>query len=184
MLKYEFHLPVQVDEKLLMRAMRKSRLKNVGGFSHVGLFVLSMFRGGLFAIGGIALVMILLRMVNAPPYLLGYAGPVLGVLLSFATIHLADRFSFAYQVKRMLRSPIYSGETAFTLSASGLVMQATNVQWSVSWVAIDNIIDDRDALFFYAGAFTYVLPKSVLGGADVKDILADIENWRRKETVI
>jgi len=171
----------QIDEKLLNRAIRLCPRKKEGGFLKYGAFVLGQFRGGLLLVGGIVIAFVVLREIGASPYAQGVSAPLLGLLFSVAILVLSQRVARTLHVKQMLRSPIYSGRMDFSLSPEGLAIKAKNVQWNVSWPAIEKVINDRDGIFFYAGVFTYVLPKRVLGGTAVKDILASVEGWRQQE---
>lgn len=81
----------------------------------------------------------------------------------------------------MLKSPIYSGNTTFELSSKMLKMSAENVEWNVRWPAIERVVNASEGVFFYAGMFTYVLPKSVLADGQDAEIWDAIENWRGKD---
>ncbi|WP_264211005.1 YcxB family protein [Leisingera thetidis] len=179
-MNYHFQSFEPIDEKVMIRAMRKCPRSASNRSSYWLGFGIGVLEGAIFALGMIVLAKVLLRFINVSSEMPRTVVPLFGVLLAFLVTKLSARFKLALHVRRMLWSPIYKGNMNFDLSSDGLEMSGSNVKWSVSWPAIEKVMDDRDAIFFYAGAFSYVLPKRALGETKASDVLKSVEGWRNQ----
>ena len=177
---YHFQSCDPIDETVMIRAMRRCPRSDSNRNSYWLGFGIGVFEGAIFALGMIALAHVLIRLTNVSSQIPGTVVPLLGALLAILVMKLSARKKLALHVRRMLLSPIYKGNMNFDLSSDGLDMSGSNVKWSVSWPAIEKVTDDRDAIFFYAGAFSYVLPKEALGEIKAGDVLKAVEGWRNQ----
>ena len=179
---YRFHLSEQIDENTLVRAMNKCRKMYGGRGAYFGLLAFELTKVILTGAGSFVLAFVILRAFGALPNTQGLYAPIMGSLFAAAVLLLAPRFSQRLQVRQMLSSPLYSGGTDFTLSPESLDMRSPNVVWNVSWKAIERVVNDRNGIFFYAGAFVYVLPKKLLNSEEAKELLESVESWRSMES--
>jgi len=182
-LNYEFELYGPVDAGLMNKAIKQCPRPAFSKSISLGTIVMPLLEGAFHAAGGIVFVFLVLQKMNFSPQVVGISASLLGCFLAIAVMKLTSHVKRTWQVKQMLKSPIYKDDTMFFLSPEKFTLRTENVEWNVRWPAVEKTVNASDGFFFYAGAFTYVLPKSILSADQADEVWSAIESWSGKKSL-